>query len=531
MTSGTTVGLARLIAAAAVVIGTLGATPAGPAEVVGTKRALIIAISDYGTPPNHPDTGEPLRPYRNLNASNDIPLVRGALEQQGFQDIRLLQDADADIEGIRAALNRLVRDTDDGDVVVVHYSGHGHRITNDNPDDDDEVDGYDEVLVPYGAPDDFYEGYDGSLHFRDDEFGDFVFDLRRRAGSGGNVTIFLDACHSGTGTRGEAELPARGSETPLGLPARTSAAVAETGHGTGMEESTGSGTRGGSGELAPFVVFSAASQRQVAYETWDVDGKTKVGSLSYAIARTLPNLGPGTTNRALFAEITRALSGKVMQTPQMEGSGDAQVFSNRLSQQLPYVVVESVEAEGVVLTGGSLMGLNDGTTLSVHPIGTNVPEDPTEIATLRVVDATATTAFATVESGDVSEDHIGAWSFVTQRTYGDLALRVSLDASLPQSDRDGLLARLTETGIIEIVDDGPDVVIENRNQLPTARTAAEGLELAAGAVDVVRVVEEYARNRYLRRLSFEAADVDVQLDFAPVELETDRLGRPTGTGT
>jgi metacaspase-1 len=529
--------------AVAVVVATGARPPAsdGPPRVIrptdafetsaeGTKRALIVAISDYGTPPNHPETGEPLRPYRTLNAKNDIPLVRGALEQQGFEDIRLLQDADADVEGIRAALRRLVRDTDEGDVVVVHYSGHGHRITNDNPDVDDEVDGYDEVLVPYGAPDDFYEGYDGSLHFRDDELGTFVLDLRRRAGVSGNVTVFLDACYTGTGTRGGPELPARGSENPLGPPARASAPVAVAGDGTGMEESRGARTRGGPEELAPFVVFSAASQRQVAYETWDVDGKTKVGSLSYAIARTLPGLTPGTTNRTLFAEITGALSGKVMQTPQMEGAADAQVFSNRLSQQFPYVVVESVESNAAVLAGGSLVGVNVGTLLAVHALGTNVPEPSTEIATLRVVEATATMSVAEVTGGTLSAENVGAWSFVTQRTYGDLGLRVALDRSLRAGDREGLATRLSETGIIDIVEDGPDVVIEDRNGLPIARTAPGHVELASGAVDVVRAVEDFARNRYLRRLTFDAADIEVALDFAPVELETDRLGRSTGCG-
>jgi hypothetical protein len=185
----------------------------GPSDLqrAGRKIALIIAISDYGTPPNHPETGEPLRRYRDLNAHNDIPLVRGALEQQGFDpaDIRVIQDAEADAEGIREAFRWLVRETDEGDIVVFHYSGHGHRMTNDDPDDDDEADGYDELLVPHGAPDEFYEGYDGSLHIRDDELGQVVAQLRQRAGSEGNVTIFLDACHSGTGTRGGPELPAR----------------------------------------------------------------------------------------------------------------------------------------------------------------------------------------------------------------------------------------------------------------------------------------------------------------------------------
>jgi len=499
----------------------------------GRKIALIIAISDYGTPPNHPETGEPLRPYRHLNAMNDIPLVRGALEQQGFlpENIRVLEDAEADAAGIREAFRRLIRQTDDGDVVVFHYSGHGHRLTNDNPEEDDEVDGYDELLVPYGAPDEFYDGYDGSLHIRDDELGAFVTALRLRAGPTGNVTIFLDSCYSGTGTRGGPELPARGSEKPLGPPSRvvTSDTRGDApADGTGIELSAASGTRGGDDQLAPFAVFSAASQRQVAYETWDIDGKTKVGSLSYAIARTLPQAGPGTTYRALFAEITRSLSGKVMQNPQMEGTADAQLFSNQLTQQASYVVVESADATGVTLAGGSLMGLNAGTRLVVHDVGATRADPATSIATLRVLDATATSALAEIEEGAITTADSGAWAFVTERTYGDLALRVRLDAALLERDREGLARVLSETGIIEIVTEGADVVVGERGGLPVARTTADDLELAIGAVDVVRVVEDFARNRYLRRLSFSAPDIRVELDLSPVEIEHDRLGRATG---
>ncbi|MDA0329241.1 MAG: caspase family protein [Gemmatimonadetes bacterium] len=103
----------------------LGAVPTESAPAAGRKIALIIAISDYGTPPAHPETGEPLRPYRDLNAKNDVPLVRGALEAQGFtsENIRVIEDADADAEGIRDAFRWLVRETGSGDVVVLHYSG------------------------------------------------------------------------------------------------------------------------------------------------------------------------------------------------------------------------------------------------------------------------------------------------------------------------------------------------------------------------------------------------------------------------
>ena len=146
-------------------------------------------------------TGVPLRAYRTLNAHNDVPLIRGALAHQGFlaEDVRVLSDADSDAPGIRAAFERLVRDTNEGDVVVIHYSGHGHRLTNDDPAVDEEADGYDELLAPYGAP---------------DELGVVLQRLRERAGGSGNVTVFLDACYSGTGTRSASDLPARGSAVP-----------------------------------------------------------------------------------------------------------------------------------------------------------------------------------------------------------------------------------------------------------------------------------------------------------------------------
>ena len=61
----------------------------------------------------------------------------------------------------------------------------------------------------------------------------------------------------------------------------TPAPGTEVDAGTGVDLAAGTATRGGDDDgLAPFAVFSAASQRQVAFETYDVDGRTRVGSLS-----------------------------------------------------------------------------------------------------------------------------------------------------------------------------------------------------------------------------------------------------------
>ena len=521
---------ALAVGALATVIAPVEAATA-PQATQGRKLALIIAISDYGEPGPNPLTGESMRRYRRLNSSNDVPLIRGVLEVQGFrgENIRVLQDADADAVGIRTAFRRLVCEAAEGDVVVFHYSGHGHRMTNDNPEDDEETDGYDELLVPYGAHDEFYEGYDGSLHIRDDEVGELLAQLRRAVGPTGNVTFFIDACHSGTATRGGEELAARGSAEPLGPPGGGVGDMSDV--GTGMEIGSTPGTRGGGDDgLAPFAVFSAASQRQVAYETYDVDGETRVGSLSYALARTLPKAAPGTTYRALFAEITRTLSGKVRQTPQVEGTIDAHLFSNRLSPQTSYVEVDTVlvEVGMVALGGGSLLGLNVGTQLLVHEAGASRPDVETALAKISVVESGPVEAFAEVVEGSLDAGAIGAWAFVTQRTFGDLATRVQLDPDLRDADRDGLVRVLGGLGIIEFVQDTPEVFVSPGDGLVTAYTMADSLVLARGAVDVVRVIENFARGRYLRRLDFESEDFKASLDISPVSLERDLLRRVTG---
>ncbi len=509
-----------------------GALAAAPQSDEGRKLALVVAISDYGNPGPNPLTGEPMRRYRDLNAKNDIPLIRGVLEVQGFakENIRVVADAEADAEGMREAFRWLIREADEGDVVVFHYSGHGHRMTNDNPAEDEETDGYDELLVPYGSHDEFYDGYDGSLHIRDDEVGELLARLRQTVGRTGNVTFFLDACHSGTGTRGGQELAARGSAEPLGPPSGGVGDASDV--GTGMEMGRTAATRGGGDEedLAPFAVFSAASQRQVAYETYDVDGETRVGSLSYALARTLAKAAPGTTYRALFADITRALSGKVRQTPQVEGTIDAQLFSNRLSPQTPYVEVDTVVAEAgiVALRGGSLMGLNVGTVLSVQEAGASRPDEESALAKVTVVESQPLEALAEIVEGTLDDSAIGAWAFITQRTFGDLATRVQLDPELRESDRDGLTRVLGGLGVIEFVEGTPDVFVSAGDGIVTAFTMADSLVLARGATDVVRVIENFARNQYLRRLDFRSEDFQATLEISPTEVERDRLRRVTG---
>ena len=122
------------------------------------KKALIIAVGDY------PDKSG----WNSISSLNDVPLIKDVLLQQKFleKDIKVIQNKQANKAGIIAALRNLLDESKPNDVVVIHYSGHGQQIFDDNGD---EADGLDEALVPYDALAKYTTNYKGENHLRDDE--------------------------------------------------------------------------------------------------------------------------------------------------------------------------------------------------------------------------------------------------------------------------------------------------------------------------------------------------------------------------
>ena len=97
---------------------------------------------------------------------------------------------------IRQKLVELAKQVNSGDQVVIWFSGHGARIPNDNPNEDPEPDGLDEVFLAADA-DSLLNPTQGFL--RDDEIGDLIDRIRA---NGASVLFFGDSCHSGSQTRG-----------------------------------------------------------------------------------------------------------------------------------------------------------------------------------------------------------------------------------------------------------------------------------------------------------------------------------------
>ncbi len=98
----------------------------------------------------------------------------------------MLTDFAATKGAIQEAITGLVSGGQRGDVLVLHYSGHGSSVPDDNGD---EADNRDEILCPTDL--DWYDT------LRDDWLRG-VFDSLK---DGVSLTMISDSCHSGTFTR------------------------------------------------------------------------------------------------------------------------------------------------------------------------------------------------------------------------------------------------------------------------------------------------------------------------------------------
>jgi hypothetical protein len=253
--------LARILATALV------AGAPGTASAEAAKRALLIGINDYAMPAV-PD----LR-----GAVSDVERVRRLLEtRMGFPSsaITTLTDARATRAAILAAIDRLVAESQPDDVVYFHYSGHGSQVRDR---DGDEADGLDETIVAHdsrqpGVPD-----------ITDDEL-DRRFDrLRTR-----RALLVFDSCHSGTVTRSIA------AATPRAIPAdeRTDLYPPATRAVVAVDK-------------LPHVLMTGAPADQQALDAPVGDGF--VGLFTYALTRSLDQLGPGASPELVHATMRREL--------------------------------------------------------------------------------------------------------------------------------------------------------------------------------------------------------------------------------
>ena len=267
------------------------------------KRALLIGINKYLIP------GADLR-----GCVNDV-LDLGAVltEFGGFKksDITTLVDTAATKKAMMAGIKALVKSSKKGDVALLHYSGHGSHV----PDDEanrDEADGRDEILCPTDL------NWDDTL--RDDWLRQ-TFDQMR---SGVQFTVIMDCCHSGTNTR--AIQPPDVKVKERYLPSPWDIAAAESGRS--IPKKVTSGLRGSRRAARrakdivdadiPEILVTGCRDTQTSADAF-IDGRFN-GALTYGLVGAIRTTKGQLTYRELHERASAIIKkGKYEQVPQLEG--------------------------------------------------------------------------------------------------------------------------------------------------------------------------------------------------------------------
>jgi hypothetical protein len=486
------------------------------------KYALIVAIGDYPDPQKNG--------WQKISSGNDAPLVQTALQNQGFkpENITLLKDATATKAGIEQAFDQLVAKVNKGDIVVVHFSSHGEQIEDDNGD---EVDNLDECIVPYGAvyswdKNKFKELASG--YFRDDEFGEKVTLLRNKLGGQGDLLVLLDACHSGTGTRGVTELKPRGAKDPMVSPAFDMNKIGAPDN-NGVFKDNNSAIL--SNDAATYVVISGAQAKEFNYECYDDNGNP-VGSLSYAFSKSVSTLKDKVSYRGLFASIEDIMREKApRQKPVMEGDGiDRSLFGGNFISQKPYLTVKSWPTDDeFILNAGSVAGITKGSVVSLFPSGTVDPAGKTPINKGTVTAVTNFDATVKLERPD-SLYKSSPWAFVTELKYGD---KLKIDVRNINGSAKKVQESFKDFPIVEF-NAKCDIYLDTFGSVQnwalkyptTGSIFAQNLSFdgASGIENIKSLLKQFERYRYLQGLDFseEGLSATVNLVFLGPDKKIDQ---------
>ena len=292
-------------------------------------------------------------------------------------------------ENIVTAFHEITEAAHQGELVYIHYSGHGGRATTIYP----ELAGKgqeDEGLVPMDL------GDPGGRYLLDVEFATL---LKRMTDKGLLVTVILDSCHSGGATRGDCEI--RGSSDVDNAARSQESLVAPRSELIQNWLTLTDGTTNVGSTWAPqsrdYVLLAACRPSESAYE-YAVNGKERHGALTYWMIDTLTSSTSTLTYKALHDRVNAKIQSKFpAQLPMLMGEGDRAVFgSDRLSTQYT-VSVMNVTDQQVTLNAGLAQGLSSGTRFVIYPLNfTAFADKQKQLAVVEVTEVQASTALAQV---------------------------------------------------------------------------------------------------------------------------------------
>lgn len=328
-----------------------------------TKHAILIGVAKY------PDRTD-VKAWGDLSSDNDIELVKNMLLNQKFDAKNIVEilDKKATASNVLAELDILLSKLILGDIVYIHYSGHGQQIADWDAKDypnvryiakDEGEDGLDEALALYNAPMEYFEGYKYDEHLIDDQLDYYVSAIETKIGKNGHVVVVLDACHSGSGTRGSEPTKKRGSSTICAPKNYKKTYYVEDNKGY----SSGEGIK---------AVFMGCKDQQVNYEM--VVNGLGYGSLTYCIVEAITNLNSQASYKNVFDIVYGKLlinSGGEQNAEKDFDDANSLFFGGSTIPKSDFFDVLNAVSNYAEVNAGMIHGISVGDSLAFYSIDLN----------------------------------------------------------------------------------------------------------------------------------------------------------------
>jgi Caspase domain len=360
--------------------------------------ALLIGIDHYQPNPHFNSLRGAVRDIDKvaayLDTSLKIPSEQITRLTSPLPDTNSLADARAarqerppTYQNIVDAFKGITEGANTGDLVYIHYSGHGGRVKTIFSDLKGEGQ-FDECLVPMDVGEDGY-------YLRDVEMNTL---LKRMTDKGLVVTVIFDSCHSGGATRGDGDV--RGArdgqvdtnDRPLGSSVADRAELLAN-----WLVTTQNSSKDGWLPNQNYVFLGACRPTELAYEAAFGTGTERNGALTYWMLDTLNAVPTGLTYQALYDRVTGQIQSKFPnQLPMLLGEGDRLVFGSEIKPVQYNLTVVNVMPGQVTLNGGLVQGLSRGARFALYPVGSDFVDKQKRLAVVEIIELQASTATAKI---------------------------------------------------------------------------------------------------------------------------------------
>jgi hypothetical protein len=498
------------------------------------KLALLVGIGKYSRGNEEPKWKD----WWDLASRKDVEKIAGVLtgEHFGFKpaDVLSMLDEQATREGIvRAFRAHLIDQARPGDAVYFHYSGHGQQVPDNNGD---EFDGLDESLVTIDYVSQKQE--DGAkTNLRDDTLGQLLEQLQQKMSVGGqfkgSITVTLDSCFSGSGTRGDLNggLQARGRtwDTAIDGPKPNTNPRGKVDGPAGLLAE-------GQANAKNYVLLTAASYDQLAAET-DSDKMERIGLFTDAWVKALETAPDQATVRDVYEDVYGKVTARATrQDPTLEGNGDTLLFSGVAVPRSDYVVVQSAVDNDLTLPVGETFGVTSGSAYAIYKRGGNVSKSEDKIAEAEITQVSGATCTATLTEayrGKLNEESLrGARAVEISHNYrNEKPLRVFLAEELPAPVTQAIVA----TPVVKtdgVARDDHDVLArldkDNKKLLVLEDELGPILTIDLSSRDLPQQIKDTLlrnwRKRFLMRVASPVRAGRIRVDTRLVPVEVKAIG-------